>query len=179
MSLWGVCSFTFSGKNIGAKKFSLSHTNWHHCARPNCGIKGRTFPEKESIFFFPSFSCSNHFLGFEPWLSQSFKSSSEDYWGYSLQTPNLDTLSQGKGVSENVTSSENSKTLFVMWKLNRGSDSDLVWVDLIKSHLIFLNIGFLIIQRHNKVYFKGWLQELNSKFSYNVKVQKQLLTLYK
>lgn len=52
MSLWGVCSFTFSGKNIGAKKFSLSHTNWHHCARPNCGIKGRTFPEKESIFFF-------------------------------------------------------------------------------------------------------------------------------
>lgn len=55
MSLWGICSFTLSGKNIGAKRFSLSHTNWHHCSRPNCGIKGRTFPEKESIFFSPKF----------------------------------------------------------------------------------------------------------------------------
>ena len=64
-----------------------------------------------------------------------------------------------------------------MWKLNRASDSDLVRVDLFKSHLIFLNIGFLIIQRHNKVYFKGWLQELYPKFPYNVKSPEAALNL--
>lgn len=175
----GCLFIHFLSKKHWCKEVFLKSHQLASLCKTKLWDKRENFPWKGKHFFFPSFSCSNHFLGFEPWLSQSFKSSSEDYWGYSLQTPNLDTVSQGKRVSENVTSSENSKILFVMWKLNRGSDSDLVWVDLIKSHLIFLNIGFLITQRHNKVYFKGWLQELNPKFSYNVKVQKRLLTLYK
>lgn len=90
--------------------------------------KPQNFPwNRKTLLFFSIFPFSNHFLELEPWKSQSFIRGSEDYTAYGFDR--LKNGTQCHNDTEHLNFlwlSENSRTLFAMWKLNKNSDLALV-----------------------------------------------------